>query len=176
MTSLEGSEQLISQPEAQDQWQADRNSSKDLGNFLRIHCLLNFHKKRLSSGFHISQVWCDVRYFKILLNLQIPLMLTDLLDVFVFCPDFIFLTLRYAAVISQSCVVIVLSSISEDDITPAMSANSIPPPALQTTKALSFERTETESLSLVSDSLSLDSTVTLGTRSTNVTKPPLVSC
>ena len=48
-----------------------------------------------------------------------------------------------------------------------MSANSIPPPALQTTKALSFERTETESLSLVSDSLSLDSTVTLGLRSTN---------
>ena len=47
-----------------------------------------------------------------------------------------------------------------------MSANSIPPPALQTTKALSFERTETESLSLASDSLSLDSTVTLGLRST----------
>ena len=40
----------------QIQWQADRNSSKDLGNFLRIHCLLNFRKKRLSSGFHISQV------------------------------------------------------------------------------------------------------------------------
>ena len=48
-----------------------------------------------------------------------------------------------------------------------MSANSIPPPALQTTKALSFERTETESsVSLASDSLSLDSTVTLGLGST----------
>ena len=84
--------------------------------------------------------------------------------VFVFFPDFIFVTL---ILILQSFVVIVPSSISEDDITHNMSANSIPPPALQTTKALSFERTETESsVSLASDSLSLDSTVTLGLGST----------
>ena len=44
-----------------------------------------------------------------------------------------------------------------------MSGSSIPPPALQSTKALSLEMTE--SLSLISDSVSLDSTVTLGTRS-----------
>ena len=57
-----------------------------------------------------------MRYFKILLNLQIPLMLPDVFieRVFVFFPDFIFVTL---ILILQSFVVIVPSSISEDDIT-----------------------------------------------------------